>query len=473
MAMHDHCIRCKNFAWMESRVIDKSRCHDCAAACVECGNGIQHGHGMPLPSDYDGLLCARCAALSTHSCDECGKKFLAPYTGFIDTRDGVNVALCQSCYEHSYFTCSHCGHIFHDIDGICPDDSDDIFCADCAEQELYKCDGCGDYFLNSNNVFRDSYGHCVCHNCMDNGDYGICADCNEICHSDYMTYNEYTGYLYCNDCIEYYSDNMDNRVHDYGYKPETIFHKTDNDSKRPSYMGVELELSHRDEGYLTDTLDNLERYQGNDEENYYLKQDSSLQNGVEIVSHPRTLNSWHDMRESIVDMFERIAPYAIAGRDGLHVHISRRGMSPAHMVRFGAFIAAEQDNVEIVARRRSDGWAAFGVKPKNGADCKNCAHSVSRYQAVNWENRSTVELRVFASTLDPIEFFAAIEFAHAAYQFTKTQCNINQIVRGETWPMFLHFLSANKDKYNSLIKFLENHYKLNLETSADYIKALA
>ncbi len=70
---------------------------------------------------------------------------------------------------------------------------------------------------------------------------------------------------------------------DYSYKPDPIFR---GNGKR--YFGVELEIDNggKDDDNACELLDTANR----DCENIYIKTDSSLSDGLEIVTHPMTLD---------------------------------------------------------------------------------------------------------------------------------------------------------------------------------------
>ena len=84
-------------------------------------------------------------------------------------------------------------------------------------------------------------------------------------------------------CEECYSNRVDDDyINDYSYKPEPIFYGENN-----RYYGIELEV---DKGgkygdYAKMILDVANIH----DEHIYIKSDSSLDDGFEIVSHPMTL----------------------------------------------------------------------------------------------------------------------------------------------------------------------------------------
>lgn len=142
------------------------------------------------------------------------------------------------------------------------------------------------------------------------------------------------------------------------------------------------------------------------------------------------------------------------------------------MARFGAFVAACQDEITLIARRNAKQWAQYHKKPENGKEVRATVSTEDRYTALNWCPSTTVELRVFRATLDATEFYAAIEFAHASYQFTKHSIGIAEIIKGNPWEQFLAFLNENKTRYSSLVAFLRNCYAVSKAQYGSYINAL-
>lgn len=429
--------------------------------CSHCGKSIDGYSPYHLVEDEDGhdvFVCDDCFEDYYGICYECEECF-ALDDGEYDDRKFV----CSDCMEEEkYERCEHCERLFPRRDMRQTEDSGHWFCRSCLSDECWQCDDCHCWFEYTDDQHWDDY-YTLCDSCFTDGWYR-CCECECLCRNDEMC--ERNGNYYCENCDPGEEDEDDSRIHEYSFKPDGIFHKADADRRvqRKLFFGTENEFSHE---YWDDYHHNLDMFYDHfgDEGDFYLKSDSSLERGFEMVSHPRTLASWHEIRSRLEAFFNAVENN-IEGRDGLHVHISRKGMTPSHMTRFGVFIAAEQDHVEIIARRNSEEWARYPQKPKTGADCAAlCGHNVTRYAAVNWQNPSTVELRVFRATTAITEFYAALEFSHAAYQFTKNVITLQQILKGVAWPMFMDFIHDYPDRYPALIDFLAAHATYNEEVA--------
>ena len=91
-------------------------------------------------------------------------------------------------------------------------------------------------------------------------------------------------YPYCSDC--YNDDDDDKHIHDYYYKPAPIFYKCP-DEKKIRYYGVELEI---DKGGKDDSsAEFISAVANKNVEVLYIKSNGSLEEGMELVSHPCSL----------------------------------------------------------------------------------------------------------------------------------------------------------------------------------------
>lgn len=108
------------------------------------------------------------------------------------------------------------------------------------------------------------------------------------------------------------------------------------------------------------------------------------------------------------------------------------------------FLYRHSVELQALARRRSDRWAAFR-KPVPGELVRKAGHAYSddRYVAVNCNNQRTYELRFFRATLDATEFMAAVEFADASVEYTRG-IKTADILRGNglTWSHFEDWVTA-------------------------------
>ena len=426
--------------------------------CEDCGGEFEISE---LTKTDAGYFCEDCFESKFITCEDCGEVVEKEDAYQTDSGDWI----CEDCREN-YFYCDKCEGLFHEDNGNWIESEGVCVCGHCLTNNYTRCDNCGEYVAD-NSIIITANSESICQNCYENN-YFTCEACGEVYHSNY-----YGSDGLCEDCADD-EDSSPSNVHSYSYTPSLVFHRGEDEAREGRlYFGVELELSH-DTG--EDKLNNINScvdiLGDDDADNVYLKEDGSLERGFEIVSHPRTLQSWQEFRPTIEKYFESAKNYSDGKRDGLHVHVSKKGMTDAHKARLGAFVAACQDEFTLIARRSSRQWAKYFKKPTTGLDVRATLSRSDRYVALNWMPTSTVEFRLFRATLDAQEFFAAVEVCHAAYQFTKNGIGILDIVKGNPWGAFLSFLCANKDKYPALVEYLEAKYVEGKDSFASYLSAL-
>jgi len=335
-------------------------------------------------------------------------------------------------------TCDRCGNTA-DYPGTYPDyithqpDRSGAFCANCC----IACEECGVTATSHN-----SYPHYIEYRVGPGGDY--CDECVTYCEncSEYYTGDE------CPDVSDHSYDDDDGSYRDgnglinsYSYKPYPEFHGVG-----PAFLGAEIEISAPGHGFnqaariAADGLGSLG----------YLKEDSSISLGFEMVTHPMTYAyamdnfPWPMLRE-LHDLGCRATE-----ETGIHVHVSRAGFaSPCHVYRWMKFVYRNAREVQAIARRRSRDWAPFDASTrqqqkhyaKNDRDPYGGSVYCPRYSAINSQNAETFEVRVFASSLNEHEIKAALALVAATVEYT-AHLSAHDILRndGWTWSAFMQWL---------------------------------
>jgi hypothetical protein len=355
--------------------------------------------------------------------------------------------------------CVHCAADIETYDG-------DVVCARCAARDHWQCPGCDEWHRHGSpcedcvtcdrcdttvpesETVQTVRGSTICAACRRawywqcracegwNRDDGDCG--NGCCDPDECDCDD------CRDDLAAYGG----LVHDYSYKPQPVFHGTG-----PLFLGPEIEIetpAYRE----ADCAKTACSYLG---DLGYLKEDSSLGNGFEIVTHPMSY-AWA-MANFPWPMLTRLREAGCVATDntGIHVHLSRAGFSsPCHVYRWMVFIYRNERQVKTVARRSSDKWAAFTGDDRRAA--KRYAKGARcgwRYRAINTNNPDTFELRIFASSLDPREVKAALAFAAASVEYTR-RLTVAEIAHrgGWTWSAFARWL-ARRPAYEPLTRQME------------------
>ncbi|MFE3230128.1 hypothetical protein [Nocardia sp. NPDC059228] len=342
-------------------------CPGCAALpfCDDCG---ERATEMRRTVD-DGTLCTHCAA-RWREC-ECCQRYTTDGASTIN--DGV---VCDACRDDHYWRCSDCGLLARSLRTL---DNGDEVCGDC-EYQYRECGGCDR--LTSNGTY--------------------CAGCE--------------------------SSQRNDRVYDYSYKPDPVFH-----GQGPVFLGLELEVKTPGTA-LEDCVDIASSHL---DTVAYLKEDGSIGygGGFEIVTHPMSYAwaiaefPWTVLREL------RIRGAYIDNHLGIHVHVSRDGFdSPAHVYRWMKFVYRNETHATRLARRRSDDWASFD--PDARAEIVNFAKGdrfgYGRYQAINVCPKDTFEVRIFASSLQPQQVQAALAFVAASVEYTRALTS-GDVARRRGW----------------------------------------
>ena len=213
--------------------------------------------------------------------------------------------------EENKLYCAHCGALISEDDDY-EEVNGEIVCISCYEHHTTTCDRCGNTIW-----IDDGYGDeytTLCRHCYENH-YTRCSCCDALLHEDDAYH--LNGEDYCSEC---YHDEVDKSrsIHDYGYKPEPIFY---GDSKR--YFGVELEIDQA--GKDSDNADELLTIGNRDADCIYIKGDGSLDDGMEIVTHPMSLEyhkqfQWDEIMKKAIYLGYRSHQTSTCG---LHVHVNR------------------------------------------------------------------------------------------------------------------------------------------------------
>ena len=299
------------------------------------------------------------------------------------------------------FTCSNCHHT-HPISDLREFEGYQL-CSTCFEEQTVVCQQCGKRIWVDENMGDSSTP--LCQRCYDR-DYTTCSRCGRVIHEDNAYYeNEYSDNPLCYGC---YNRSRSNRViHDYYYKPEPIFY---GNSSR--YFGVELEID--DGGEDTANACKLLDIANEDgTERLYIKHDGSLDEGMELVTHPMTLDyhlkemPWEALTEKAIDM----GYYSHqSGTCGLHVHVNRTAFGETEaeqdssISRVLYFVEKHWNELLRFSRRTQsqlDQWAArYGYKdhPKEMMEHVKKGRG-NRYTCVNLTNDHTIEFRIFRGTL--------------------------------------------------------------------------
>jgi len=337
-----------------------------------------------------------------------------------------NDIVCDDCVQ----ICQRCDTIGSVNDSYNMVDGTHLWCENCVDRAACWCDSCEEYNSDGSSYVSDR-GEYWCNGCLDNAYY--CEDCDEWNHEG------------CDSCSEN-TYNGNRIIHDYNYRPDAIFHSTSKDERL--FFGLEIEV----EGWDSKSDSAMHAYQLENMDLAYLKNDGSLSDGFEIVTHPMShdffKNEAGDLWAILEDLRSKAGVRVKSWNTrtcGLHIHISRTGFNGgAHMHRFLNLVYSNPDFYSTLAGRTSEQWAKFtdiykSDYRRNGdgdrvwegdgyiIDRKRTfKHKLSttdnsdRYSAVNTNNAATLEMRIFRGSVNGDTIKAHLDLAHASVEYTRT-----------------------------------------------------
>lgn len=241
-------------------------------------------------------------------------------------------------------------------------------------------------------------------------------------------------------------------IRNYSYKPTTQFISMPYDSKEVPFFGIELEVE-RMEKSETSRGDMAKKIEN---KAWYFKNDGSLNNGFEIVTHPLTFSyikhSAKDFESALNELSCNAYNSYNANTCGMHIHISKKAFGTWQLYKFMKFFAENVPFIVAISQRKMDKlvqWANIEDNDENALmyKAKKKEGNSARYVAINLQNYSTIEVRIFRGTLNFNSFMKNIEFIHALYMFTKE----SKII---TLDSFKEYIS-NSCEYSNLKKFIK------------------
>ena len=402
------CDRCaregENFAPFKRGRVTKHLCPDCdhrTPTCAVCGDRNKNfsiyytlRNGVYTREN----VCVKCIEMFPQ-CSGCES-----HVSLAEIKHFEGKMFCPNCFEELVIPCVDCGklHVKNpDYEGCC---------GECYKKKFYVCESCGRTSPKREKI--------ICRIC------GGCAQC-------------------CGHAIRSYS-----------YKPEWVFFG----ENTPYTYGVEVELHNVDSKfnnkYVGITASNMGRGF------VFCKGDASIGdgtgNGLEIVSHPASI-SHHKNVFDWTKLLSEMNKMGLKGDEegktvGIHVHVGNDALTPTNGIKVAGFIHRNKKNIEKFSRREGNRYCKFVTKR-----AKTYGDNQDRYEAVNFQTRKTVEIRVFKSTTKPNIFFSALEFVDALVHFVNEN-SFAKVLGKNSWDNFQQYVSDNakKNKWTFLPEYMAN-----------------
>ena len=331
--------------------------------------------------------------------------------------------ICQSAYNNNYFTCHNCDEIDHNDYMRQADDNNNEYCEGCFEDVTEYCDDC-DYTYHSNRG----------------------CQCNERSNLD-----------------EY---NTRNPLHSLGKETSTKFD------------GVEIEMQCYQHQSRNKVVEMFRDCFNQEQTNVICKRDGSLDPKKGFEMSTTNCSFQYHKNHFWNDFFElKPAQYCKAydGDDcGIHIHTNRSYFSENNLRALNCFYNNPKNKNLIVdiAGRNETSYCRFipsitfddpiftRGQDENGREYK--------YRVINFNNKDTVEVRIFRSNLKQLSFFRYLEFNHTVQEWIKETDPVEY--DRITWVEYFDWLLKNLSKdFSNLLFFLSkrNHFD-HLETITEW-----
>ena len=256
-------------------------------------------------------------------------------------------------------------------------------------------------------------------------------------------------WTHCDDLEDYYYHEDDERYYThYAYPNDSIiraYQKTTlaplDKGDKPYFIGVELEMESDTtdkEDREEDILDVLNAEKGK----YYYdnlidwKEDSSLDDGVEMVTAPISIGIFKDRIVPIVKRLqEKGYTSEKGGRCGNHIHISRNVFSEEAQARLILIYARFESIIKILSRRNENTEYCKDVLNTVSAISIDNADEVVKTQkekrkntAINFNNSNTIEFRTFRGTMNTDILIANIQLVQLIADLSLQDLSVQNIL---------------------------------------------
>jgi hypothetical protein len=291
---------------------------------------------------------------------------------------------------------------------------------------------------------RFSNNYCSCDDCNTitheddgastyEGDYWVCQECLD---DSYSWSDRRDTYISNEDYTEDEGDEDNGVIHSYHHSKNRVCHipsaydKIDNPAV---LLGLELEMECSEDYSRAEKAqvlyDRIHEYNAGDTTYPYgfFEEDGSLNYGFELVTSYTGL----DVHAKQLLVFRDNPVRGLRSHDtnscGLHVHVSRAGMTTFHACKLAFFVhdSNNQHLLRALARRSNSRHAKMVNKKADSQWIKNAKRdgisrlNDDRYEAVNFQNSATVEFRLFKGTLRYESIMACLEFAYITWFFSR------------------------------------------------------
>lgn len=386
--------------WCEwtTQILGAARAIDPPLSEVVRGAMLQFGVEFVHAADCEGLVFPHVANQATGGLRRGqARSALLSLEGDVRTRDAD--AVRDLVYDHGFehAGCEHCGYSFL-VDDMQSTHDDGLVCESCRDD--YRYSDYSDRWIPEHNAVeaRGRNGRMIWIH-EDEDDFHFCEDRGEYVHDDYEP------------------PAPPSIIREYHHSKPYFVARDDAWTRQFNRMlGVELEVEcHTAEP--REAAQAIHEFVNGGEfgRSIFFERDGSLTNGFEMISQPMSLPALRGVFGFLND--SRLVAGLRSHRTttcGLHVHVSRSGLSNLTIARANVFVNDPQNDAFItaIARRYNARFCLVSEKQLETAHI-----SADRYEAINLTGRTTIEFRIFRGSLKFEAVVAAVEFAHALLEF--------------------------------------------------------
>lgn len=417
--------------------------------CEYCGE--EHSANTLAIEAEDGkYYCKDAIDEVIFKCGDCGNYFPKREI-YMDN----NHTLCEDCFNDSWCICEKCGKIENVMDATYVPEEDGYICGDCLDQFYFFCDHCNEYHYYTQWHTEANDGNTICDRALGE-EYELCERCGRCFPQDDMYYSDrHEGYV-CPDCYD-----QINFIHDYHDYPEDyVIDFTDKylrDTKL--HIGVELEIDGGGEtvNNAHEILDGVNKSYCY---NFVAMHDGSLDNGFEIISQPRTLEShldgdWTYICSQALDLGYNSHD---GGTCGLHFHLDRNYFEDSvdYEEKLSLLVIQLEAFLKVFSRRRDFYYCEFKrINSKSKKDLRELKRyknaNKGHYSALNFNGCDTVELRFCRGTLNINTLEASLQLAQILADIVKF-CTLDDISNISSNAIKL---IATQKGYAQILKYME------------------
>ena len=256
-----------------------------------------------------------------------------------------------------------------------------------------KCSCCG-CSIDTLSVSVDEDGLAVCGSCASTH-YVRCDKCGKLIKKS-------EGRIICTECDEaVYKRSLNS----YCTKPIPRFNGKYNNNNAGRFYGFELEYSYLPAQAAFILFSNLYK-----DKWIYNKSDSSLSNGVEIVTNPLSKQKAKELFSLMEEGLNSISKVRNYSKDaGVHIHVNRKSLDPITVYKLSYLLNYTSPSIDrriiyyISGRNK---YSSSVCDDYHYAQVGNIERKTSlkkpdsRYSALNLANKNTIEFRIFKSTAD-------------------------------------------------------------------------